>query len=108
MKKNWNEILAEVAASDVSYQMSANARRIVVHTEEGIGIITENKRLFIPLEELVGLKQQIEIAIIGCVEEFKELPMGDKMQMAKEKTMSYGQLQAVVTTIDEEVRSICQ
>lgn len=103
MKKEWMDVLKEVATSDVSYQISPIARRLVLHTEEGIGIITENKRLFIPLEELVGLKQQIEIAITGCVEEFKGLSMGDKMQLAKEKNMSYGQLQAVVTTIEQEV-----
>lgn len=103
MKKNWMDILKEVAASDVSYQMSPNARRLVVHTEEGIAIITENGRLRIPLDELPGLRHQIEVAIIGCVEEFKELSMEDKIQLAKEKKLTYGQLQAVVTTIEQEV-----
>ena len=103
MKKKWKEILTEVAASDVSYQMSVGAKRIIAHTEEGIAIITEDARLKIPLEELSDLKHQIEVAIIGCVEEFKELSMDDKLQLAREKHLTYGQLQAVITTIEQEV-----
>lgn len=102
MKKEWNDILTEVAASDVSYQMSMSAKRIIAHTEEGIAIITEDGRLRIPLEELADLKHQIEIAVIGCVEEFKALSMEDKLQLAREKKMTYGKLQAVVTAIEQE------
>lgn len=104
MKKKWNEILAEVAASDVSYQASMSAKRIVAHTEEGIAIITEDGRLRIPLEELTDLKHQIEVAITGCVEEFKLLPMEDKLRLAREKHLTYGKLQAIVTAIEQEVK----
>lgn len=103
MKKKWNDILTEVAASDVSYQASMNARRIVAHTEEGIAIITEDTRLRIPLEELPGLLSQMKVALIGCVEEFKELSMEDKMQLAKEKKLSYGKLQQIITELEQEV-----
>lgn len=104
MKKKWNEILTEVAASDVSYQASMNARRIVAHTEEGIAIITEDARLKFPLEELSELKHQIEVAVIGCAEEFKALSMEDKLQLAREKHLTYGKLQAIVTAIEQEVK----
>lgn len=100
------KLMQEAVNRGCSVVTSLFAKRILLATEEGIAIATENDYIEFSFDELYNLRQEINIAISSAVERFRELTAKDKNDLARNLDISYGRLQEIIYTLDMETQEV--
>ena len=94
-KINLKEFRGETSEAGCEIVQSGRSRCFAVNTRE-IAVVTTTGAIRVPIENVQRFLADFRVAVETVCKMWNELPLVEKNQLAKEKHMTYGELQQVM------------